>query len=40
VEEIKTSSSKWVKTPGRAWASFYGAAEADFMSLDMRQKIG
>jgi len=24
VEEIKTSSSKWVKTPGRAWASFHG----------------
>jgi putative transposase len=23
VEEVKTSSSKWVKTQGRAWASFH-----------------
>jgi hypothetical protein len=40
VEEIKTSSSRWVKTPERAWASFNGAAEVDFMSLDTRQQIG
>jgi hypothetical protein len=37
VEEIKTSSSRWVKTQGRAWANFHWQSGYGGFSVSPRE---